>query len=49
MGYGTMAADIMEASMKSHKTPHKELYSGNHNYKVTRVGSEVTDVEEGRG
>ena len=49
MGHGTTAIDIMEASMQSHKTPHKELYSGNHNYKVTRVGSEVTGVEERRG
>ena len=35
--------------MKSHEIPHKGLYSGNHNYKVTRVGSEMNDVEEERG
>ena len=39
----------MEASMKIHEIPHKGLYSGNHNYKVTRAGSEMSDVEEGRG
>lgn len=40
----------MKASMKSHEIPHKGLYSfRDHDNKVTRAGSEMTDVEEGRG